>query len=143
MKVKNIVLLILGLSIIILLYFNYNRLVLGFIFNQPVNKVTEIKMKGGTVYLKDLRKGLNTIIKVISTSASEDFDPDEKTEYVFRNGLDLFYYVENDTLVLMVRKVIDKPANFPKGINIKQVKLKNPEYMNLHNSYSEKGYEIF
>lgn len=143
MKFRVIILFALVVLLIIVLYFNYDRIVLGYIFNKPVNKVTELKMKKGSIYLKDLRKGLNTEIKVISATSTEDFNPDEKAEYVFTNGLDIFYQVRNDTLILFVRKKVPEPTDFPQNLNVKQVELKNPDYMNLYNLDVEKNYEVF
>lgn len=128
---------------ILILYFNYDRIVLGYIFSKPVNRVTELKMKDGSIFLKDLRKGLNTEVKAVSASSSEDFNVDEKKEFIFRNGLDIFYQVKSDTLILFVRKKVPEPLNFPQHLYVKQVELNNPDYMNLYDSYVEKNYEIF
>lgn len=143
MKIRFGLLSAIGLSLILILFLNYNEIVLGYIFGHPANRVTEIKMSNGSIYLKNFRVGLLSVIKVISTSSKQDDDPDEKTEYIFNADLDLFYHVENDTLILFVRKKAIKPTSFSKKLNIKQIELKNPDYMNLCNIYVEKGYKIF
>ena len=134
---------IIALIALLILLLNYNEIILGYLFGRSENRMTEIKMSNGFVYLKDYRVGLLSVIKVLSSNSKPDQEPDGKTEFIFNTDLDIFYQANNDTLFLFVRKKTTVPYDFPKEINIKQIELKNPDYMNLYNTYVEKGYMIF
>jgi len=134
---------IIALTALLILLLNNNEIILGYLFGRPENRMKEIKMINGLVYLKDYRVGLLSVNKVLSSNSKPDQEPDEKTEFIFNTDLDIFYQVSNDTLFLFVRKKTTVPYDFPKEINIKQIELKNPDYMNLYNTYVEKGYKIF
>lgn len=91
-----------------------------------------------SIYMKEISRGLNYKIVVITSSNEERAEPKPDEEYVY-SWVPIFYKMENDTLFVYSYKQAMEPLNFNSNIIVKQVELNNLEMMDLFGKHKEKG----
>jgi hypothetical protein len=94
-----------------------------------------------TIFIKKKVWGLtgDHQLIVVTKSPTEDFEPNERTEYVYRGLSPFFFIFGNDTLTLYVTSASTVPAEMSTKITIRQIVLTNPEMIRLMETYEEKG----
>lgn len=96
-----------------------------------------------TIFIKKKVWGLtgDHQVIVVSKSPEDNFEPDEKTEYVYKGLSPFFYKFENDTLNLYVMKESKVPNELSTSFVINQIVLENPEMMDLIHSHQKQRLE--
>jgi hypothetical protein len=122
---------------------NYWR-ILQFVMNGPNRKQTELSFGESEtkLYLNSYSEGLNYHIRSVS-AIRENHKANENTDYIFTSDLDIFYEVKGDTLKIYTLIQSQIPAKFSSKVIVKQIKLTNPEYMNLYDKQEELRLKIF
>ncbi len=135
---KKILLIISALitALIIGGYFYFRYVVTDF-------KMTELYIKGAnsTIYLKNLKRGLNYSKLAISSSKGRRTSLEK--DYVYTWDETLFYRVSNDTLYVLCKNKAKEPTNFDSRIKVLQEEYSNPEYYKLLKDFTKKGLEKF
>ena len=110
--------------------------------------VTDFKMKelyiknmDKTIYLKNLKRGLNYNKLVISTSKGRGTTLEK--DFIYTWDETLFYRISNDTLYVLCKNMAEEPTNFNSGIKVLQEEYSNPEYYKLLKNFKKMGLEKF
>lgn len=84
------------------------------------------------IYLKKKSWGISydSEVVVISTSPEKHFEPDSTKDYIFLDP-EIFYKVSQDTLYIYTMSKAKKPEKFDSQFKIKQIRISNPEKMEL------------
>jgi hypothetical protein len=139
---KTVLILVISATVLILAigYYTCDHPFPGF---KPV--VTKVSIQSphhdDVLYIKRKAWGLlgNSQVIVVTNSPDEQFEPDADREYVFRGLSGFFYGFEGDTLTVYVRAASGVPKDLRTEIHIKQVVLNNPDMMDMHDTYKERG----
>lgn len=136
MKKILLIISILITAFIITGYFYFRCVVTDF-------KIKELHIKDTdkTIYLKNLKRGLNYSKLAISTSKGRETSIEK--DYVYTWDETLFYRVSNDTLYVLCKIKAEEPSNFNSGVKVRQEEYSNPEYYELLKNFTKMGLEKF
>lgn len=116
---------------------------------KPIYKKIEIKSEidKTSIFLKKKVWGItfDNSITVISKSPIDDFEIDDKSNYIFKNVSTFLYRFNKDSLIVYIPQKVLPSLKFNSKIKVIQVELNNVEMMNLleNDSYKKRGLLLF
>ncbi|RBL88137.1 hypothetical protein [Chitinophaga flava] len=89
--------------------------------------------KKEAVFIRQKIWGLTSDHRIVYITASKEDkkDPDGKTDYIFNGFSSVFYKQEKDTIFIFCSVPSDIPPNWNSPYHVVQVKLNNPDEMDL------------
>ncbi len=96
------------------------------------------------LYLKSKTWGItgNHRISVLSASDELDFEPNEKTDFIFEDFEKIIFRSTPDSLIVYVNHEVTMPVNFQSPVYIRIVKLNSNEYIEISEK-QEGGLQAF
>lgn len=133
MKLKYKLILIFSIILLILLLF-LTHLFFKLPDLSPIITIDTVKTNSNKeIYIKKKVVGISGSgdLIVVSQSPEKDFKGDDKTEYVYKGSIDLFYSFYNDTLNIYTSSVTSIPEIFTDKITINQHKIHGSDIFEL------------
>ena len=113
--------------------------------NKDLIERTQIhfKDKMTSLFLKTDRRDYENPQTVLTTELKLEFNPNNKTEYVFKGSYPLVYKVNKDTLKIYCRKKPIIPENFNSEIHIKIIEINDNDEWKLLIEKTKNEFKLF
>jgi len=101
------------------------------------------KEKMTSLYLKCDSSNYENPETILTTNPKLEFEPNKKTDYIFKNSHKLIYQVNKDTLKIYCKMKPLIPEKFESEIFVKIIEVKNETEWNLLMEKTKSEFELF